>query len=156
MRYPIGAVLKGYAAHRKATIDKATQDYRDLLMEQDRRIAEAEDSRPAIANELYRQAELIRTGTRALTSVYRDALEVEVKKKWNVPAQWDVDRNKREQAHAETYMDTLANAPEPELVKFLKTMQSSGESYISAHGVRQAGFDPKDLTAWVLAAPQEA
>jgi len=154
MRYSIQHVLEGIQHDRKARLKKVGQEHEELLKEW----AAARETRahqPNLAAAKLR--ELAEEAGRKSTFDRDDLREVEqamYKVYHQAPTQYAVSQlEAKAKAKADEYLrlEGLTNTQDSPLEVFLRALQSGGETHISQHGLKQAGFGDHTVSRYIVA-----
>lgn len=154
MRYSIDHVLEGIQLHRKAQMEVLATKMSARSLE-----SEALNERRATAPSRLEDV-LLQQATRVagLPVLGRDDFntvrEAITRLERSVPDQYEVDNTARKvqqlrQEHAD--LATVHAVGDTTLEQFLHALQAGGETHVSQHGLKQAGFNGEPITRYIVA-----
>ena len=151
MRYLIDHVLEGIKADRKTRLTDAQAKYDQLGAELTKLQADKACGPEDIAAHLRRLAQQVHSGT---VSTYSDADRI-VRDAFNsVPSAMTIGNKRKQFEQAGRELDTLrhyARTCRSDLEVFLSGIKEGGETHVSQHGLKQAGYGHVTIAPLIVA-----
>lgn len=151
MRYSIDHVLEGIAIHRGEqvlTLQAGLQGANEKLGELIQHRSEA----PGKLVELLRHhAELANQQPRVERDDFQAVHDAVRRLERDTTKEYDVDNQARKVAQLQQDLDQLPAVGTTRLEQFLKALQAGGETHVSQHSLKQAGFAVEHLVTVILA-----
>lgn len=150
MRYYIDHVLEGMALVREKDLreartaleseHKGLEDLHSVMLQAPVALANALAD---AGQKVLEQAQLTKGDFNKILGEYTGSILSEL------PNQYEFERLEANRDRAQKKVDSLEQAPELEL--FLKAVRQGGETHVSQHAIKQAGFSNENITRYVMA-----
>lgn len=158
MRYSIDHVWEGIQLHRQEHLVTLKRGEQRLLETQQALQARVQAAPAEIAELLYQAARKVEAKSALHQQHYPDrdgnVLEKVAKALRRLPSEYDLDKVSRElqqNRDRQTAVQAEAASRDTRLEQFLRALQQGGETHVSQHSLKQAGFDGAQFTNYVLA-----